>query len=150
MNDLTYFLQHLMTTMPFEINVMVALIVLTYIIMPIFGFIFVIHAIWRTKKKKPARQSLISAFICLVVTLSSAYIVSKNYINTSFTPYIIGEEIKHEAIKHDLLDVDLRLKMQSLDAETVKTIETCNQPYEVDGKYVMPRLFNLMQCLGLK
>lgn len=136
--------EQLLAQLPFSIENTAILILIGYFMMPISSFAFLLMAWFKKRKGKPFKQALISSFICFSLSIGSYYWTSMNFITTEITGYIIGEETEQLAKKHDIVDVKI---YQSANAEEFEALETCDKPIELDGKYISPRLFDIIHCL---
>lgn len=150
MNELNTVIDLLLQKLPFEFNVMIMLIITGYIFMPLFSLAFTLVAAYQRSKKKPYQQALTAAMVCFGLSVCAMYITSKHYISTNFTPYLIGEKTETKALEYDVLDTNIRLELLKMTDQTTSLIEQCDTPYQVDGKYVMPRIFDILQCLGVQ
>lgn len=143
--------EHLILTIleeaPFSLQVMIQFIIVSFFIMPLFSFIFLCSAIYKRIRKKNFLKSVYAAFLSMFIFIFGYYIVSTKYISTEITSFFIGENNQDDAKRHSVIGLKTLSKLS--DAEKDE-LNKCNTPYQKDGKYISPRLFEIAQCLGLK
>lgn len=137
----------LLEQLPFSLNVMIQLISLSFFVLPLISAIYVMIAIYRRFRKKSNNKIFAAIILSTVLCFTGIYITSTRYITTSISPYLIGENTVEEAEKHTMINSTITSTLTPLE---IDELNECNKPVQVNGKYVSPRIFDLMQCLGVR
>ena len=137
----------LLEQLPFSLNVMIQLISLSFFVLPLISAIYVMIAIYRRFRKKSNNKIFAAIILSTALCFTGIYITSTRYITTSISPYLIGENTIEDAEKHTMINSAITSTLTPLE---IDELNECNKPVQVNGKYVSPRIFDLMQCLWVR
>lgn len=137
----------LLEQLPFSLTIMIHLVFLSFFILPIFSVFYIIVVIYKRIRQKPMNKAIAAVAVSTVLSLSGIYITSTKYIANSVSTYFLGEDTIEEARKYSLLTDNITSTLNPLELDELRE---CDKPLLIGDKYVSPRYFNLMQCLGLQ